>query len=191
MREDAAVLEQQVKRMLADSRSRTLITNFADQWLFLRNLKNSAPDLQAFPDFDDNLRQAMKQETTLLIDSIMREDRSVLDLLTADYTFVNERLARHYGIPNVYGDQFRRVKAPSQERRGILFVDVVRSVRHLDVAAAGPVPDELATVVEGQRKRASRRRDQQDGTPDARPDVGRLSADVRRWLCAEVPSYSF
>src|SRR5439155_26809345 len=109
---DAAVLEQQVKRILADSRSRTLITNFAEQWLFLRNLKNSAPDLENFPDFDDNLRQAMKQETTLLIDSIMREDRSVLGLLNADYTFVNERLARHYGIPNVYGSQFRRVKVP-------------------------------------------------------------------------------
>jgi mono/diheme cytochrome c family protein len=117
---DPAVLEQQVRRMLADSRSKTLITNFAEQWLHLRNLKNSGPDLQAFPDFDDNLRQSMKEETTLFFDSIMREDRSVVDLLNADYTFVNERLARHYGIPNVYGSQFRRIKVPSEARRGLL-----------------------------------------------------------------------
>jgi len=117
---DSAVLEQQVRRMLADGRSRSLIANFAEQWLHLRNLKNSGPDLQAFPDFDDNLRQAMKEETTLFFDSIMREDRSVVDLLNADYTFVNERLARHYGIPNVYGSEFRRVKVPSEARRGLL-----------------------------------------------------------------------
>ena len=106
---DPVVLEQQVKRMLADARSQALVTNFAEQWLHLRNLKSSAPDLEAFPDFDDNLRQAMKEETSLFFDSIVREDRSVVDLLNADYTFVNERLARHYGIPNVYGSQFRRV----------------------------------------------------------------------------------
>jgi hypothetical protein len=117
---DPAVLEQQVKRMLADPRSKALITNFAEQWLHLRNLKNSGPDLQAFPDFDDNLRQAMKEETSLFFDSIMREDRSVVDLLNADYTFVNERLARHYGIPNVYGSQFRRVTVPIEARRGLL-----------------------------------------------------------------------
>ncbi len=117
---DPAVLEQQVRRMLADGRSGSLIANFAEQWLHLRNLKNSGPDLQAFPDFDDNLRQAMKEETTLFFDSIMREDRSVVDLLNADYTFVNERLARHYGIPNVYGSEFRRVKVPSEARRGLL-----------------------------------------------------------------------
>jgi mono/diheme cytochrome c family protein len=117
---DPAVLEQQVKRMLADKRSSALIANFAEQWLFLRNLKNSAPDLENFPDFDDNLRQAMKEETTLFFDSIMREDRSVVDLLNADYTFVNERLARHYGIPNIYGDQFRRVTVQNDTRRGLL-----------------------------------------------------------------------
>jgi mono/diheme cytochrome c family protein len=117
---DNAVLEQQVKRMLADPRSNALIANFAEQWLFLRNLKSSVPDLEAFPDFDDNLRQAMKEETTLFFDSVMREDRSVLDLLNADYTFVNERLAKHYGIPNVYGSQFRRVAVPSDARRGLL-----------------------------------------------------------------------
>jgi hypothetical protein len=106
--------------MLADKRSNAMISNFAEQWLYLRNLKTSSPDLQEFPDFDDNLRSAMKQETTLFFDSIMREDRSVLDLLNADYTFVNERLARHYGIPGIYGSQFRRVKVSSEERRGIL-----------------------------------------------------------------------
>jgi mono/diheme cytochrome c family protein len=117
---DPVVLQQQVKRMLADRRSNALIANFAEQWLFLRNLKAAAPDLEAFPDFDDNLRRAMKEETTLFFDSIMREDRSVLDLLNADYTFVNERLARHYGMPNIYGSQFRRVKVPSEARRGLL-----------------------------------------------------------------------
>jgi hypothetical protein len=114
------VLEQQVKRMLGDARSKALITNFAEQWLHLRNLKSSVPDLEAFPDFDDNLRQAMKEETSLFFDSIVREDRSVVDLLNADYTFVNERLARHYGIPNVYGSQFRRVTVADEARRGIL-----------------------------------------------------------------------
>ena len=117
---EPAVLEQQVKRMLADPKSDTLIDNFAEQWLFLRNLKNASPDLEAFPDFDDNLRQAMRQETKLFFDSIVREDRNVLDLLTADYTFVNERLARHYGMPNVYGSQFRRVQITDETRRGLL-----------------------------------------------------------------------
>jgi hypothetical protein len=114
------VLEQQIKRMLADSRSQALVTNFAEQWLHLRNLKSSSPDLEAFPDFDDNLRQSMKEETSLFFDSIVREDRSVMDLLNADYTFVNERLARHYGIPNVYGSQFRRVTVGNEARRGLL-----------------------------------------------------------------------
>ncbi|HET9833711.1 MAG TPA: DUF1592 domain-containing protein, partial [Vicinamibacterales bacterium] len=117
---DPMVLEQQVKRMLADPRSEALVTNFAEQWLHLRNLKSSTPDLEAFPDFDDNLRQSMKEETSLFFDSIVREDRSVVDLLNADYTFVNERLARHYGIPNIYGSQFRRVKVTDEARRGLL-----------------------------------------------------------------------
>ena len=117
---DPVVLEQQVKRMLVDPRSSALSDNFLEQWLFLRNLKNAAPDLEAFPDFDDNLRQAMRQETKLFFESVMREDRSVLDLMNADYTFVNERLARHYGIPNVYGSQFRRVQVPGESRRGLL-----------------------------------------------------------------------
>jgi hypothetical protein len=117
---DPVVLQQQIKRMLADQKSSALIANFVEQWLFLRNLKTIVPDLEVFPDFDDNLRRAMKEETTLFFDSIMREDRSVMDLLTADYTFVNERLARHYGMPNIYGSQFRRVKVPNDARRGLL-----------------------------------------------------------------------
>ena len=117
---DPAVLEQQVKRMLADDRSEALVKNFAGQWLMLRNLPSVQPDPNEFPNFDDNLRQAFRQETEMFFGSIMREDRNVLDLLTADYTFVNERLAKHYGIPGIYGTQFRRVKDASDERRGLL-----------------------------------------------------------------------
>jgi mono/diheme cytochrome c family protein len=113
-----AVLEQQVRRMLADPRSRALVDNFAGQWLFLRNLAGVKPDMRLFPDFDDNLRQALREETELFFDSIMREDRSVLDLLRAKYTFVNERLAKHYGIPNVYGSRFRRVELGDDSVRG-------------------------------------------------------------------------
>jgi hypothetical protein len=117
---DPVVLEQQVRRMLADKKSETLVTNFADQWLYLRNLKNIQPDFQTFPDFDDNLRQAMKRETELFFGSIISDNRSVMDLLNADYTFVNERLARHYGIPNIYGTDFRRVAITDENRRGLL-----------------------------------------------------------------------
>ena len=117
---DPAVLEQQVRRMLKDARSQSLIANFAGQWLFLRELRNRNPDLLVFPDFDDNLRQAFYRETELLFASIVREDRSVFDLMNADYTFVNERLARHYGIPNVYGSDFRRVAVGNPARRGLL-----------------------------------------------------------------------
>jgi hypothetical protein len=117
---EPAVLERQTRRMLADQKARSLVTNFAGQWLCLRELKNANPDPAEFPDFDDNLRQAFQRETELLFDSILREDRSVLTLLDADYTFVNERLAKHYGIPNVYGPDFRRVAIPIDARRGLL-----------------------------------------------------------------------
>jgi hypothetical protein len=113
-----AVLDQQVRRMLADERSRVLVSNFAEQWLHLRNLSSTTPDMRLFPDFDDNLRQAFRQETQLFFESIMREDRSVLDLLRANYTFVNERLAKHYGIPNVYGSRFRRITFGEDSVRG-------------------------------------------------------------------------
>jgi len=112
------VLEKQVRRMLADSRSRNLASNFAEQWLHLRNLESITPDLRLFPDFDDNLRQAFRKETELFIDNLLREDRSVLDLLKADYTFLNERLAKHYAIPNIYGDRFRRVMLDKDVERG-------------------------------------------------------------------------
>jgi len=113
-----AGIVQQVRRMLADDRSRALVNNFAEQWLYLRNLASTTPDMRLFPDFDDNLRQAFRQETELFFESIMREDRNVLDLLRANYTFVNERLAKHYGIPNVYGSRFRRVTFGDDGVRG-------------------------------------------------------------------------
>jgi mono/diheme cytochrome c family protein len=113
-----AGLERQVTRMLADPRSENLVTNFASQWLHLRNLDAITPDMRLFPDFDDNLRQAFRQETELLVDSVIRENRSVLDLLRANYTFVNERLAKHYGIPNIYGSRFRRVTFGEDAQRG-------------------------------------------------------------------------
>ncbi len=113
-----AVLEKEVRRMLADSRSEALVNNFAEQWLYLRNLASASPDARLFPDFDDNLRQAFRRETEMFFESIMREDRNVLDLLRANYTFVNERLAKHYGIPNVYGSRFRRVTFDEGSVRG-------------------------------------------------------------------------
>jgi hypothetical protein len=114
------VLAQQVRRMLSDPRSEALVTNFAGQWLYLRNLRNFQPNSLDFPDFDDNLRQAMRREAELFFESIMREDRNVLDLMTASYTFLNERLAKHYGVPNVYGSKFRRVVLQYDARRGLL-----------------------------------------------------------------------
>ena len=119
---NAAVLEKQVQRMLADPKSAALITNFTGQWLNVRSLKTSEPVVNLFPDFDDNLRNAYQREVELFFDSIVHEDRRVLDLLDADYTFVNERLAKHYGIQNIYGPQFRRVTLPAalDMRRGLL-----------------------------------------------------------------------
>jgi len=112
------VLEKQARRMLADPRSYNLASNFAGQWLRLRNLESVSPNVRQYPDFDDNLRQAFRQETELFVDSIRREDRSVLDLLKTDYTFLNERLAKHYGIPNVYGSRFRRLTLGADSKRG-------------------------------------------------------------------------
>jgi len=113
-----AVLERQVRRMLADSRSSALVTNFAAQWLYLRDIEAKLPDEVLFQDFDETLRAAMERETELFVDSVFRENRSVADLLTADYTFLNERLAKHYGIPNVRGSYFRRVTLPEGSPRG-------------------------------------------------------------------------
>jgi mono/diheme cytochrome c family protein len=117
---EPAVLEMQVRRMLADPRAQALVDNFAGQWLQLRNVRNVQPNSDLFPDFDDNLRQAFKQETELFFDSIIKEDRNVVDLMTANYTFVNERLAKHYGIPNIYGSRFRRVTLTDERRFGLL-----------------------------------------------------------------------
>ncbi|HZM61382.1 MAG TPA: DUF1592 domain-containing protein, partial [Vicinamibacterales bacterium] len=114
------VLDAQVRRMLADRRSSALVENFAGQWLQIRNLRSTTPDKNDFPNFDDNLRQAFERELDLFFGSIVTEDRNVLDLMTADYTFVNERLAKHYGMPNIYGPQFRRVAVTDDARRGLL-----------------------------------------------------------------------
>ena len=137
---EPAVLETQVQRMLADERSAALIENFAGQWLYLRNVPALIPHEDLYPDFGDALRQAMQRETELFVESVMREDRSVLDLLTADYTFVNERLARHYGIPNVYGSHFRRVTLPDT-RRGLL--------GHASILAATAYPTRTSPVLRG------------------------------------------
>ncbi|HZL92631.1 MAG TPA: DUF1592 domain-containing protein [Vicinamibacterales bacterium] len=115
-----AVLDQQVRRMLADPKSQAFIDNFVGQWLQLRNLKTKQPNSHEFPDFDDNLRQSLGTEAEMFFASIMREDRSVLDLMTANYTFLNERLARHYGVPNIYGTHFRRVTLKDETRYGLL-----------------------------------------------------------------------
>lgn len=115
-----AVLKQQIQRMLADTRSRTLVDNFAAQWLNLGRLNASAPNGEIFPYFDDNLRQAFREETELFFEYVFRNDRPLLELLDADYTFVNERLAKHYGIPNVFGNHFRMVKLSDGTRGGLL-----------------------------------------------------------------------
>ena len=114
------VLEAQVRRMLADPKAGALVQNFAGQWLHIRNLQNIAPNTDEFPDFDNDLRDAFRRETELFFASIVKEDRDVLDLMTADYTFVNERLAKHYGLTGVYGPQFRRVTLAGEARRGLL-----------------------------------------------------------------------
>jgi hypothetical protein len=118
--QNPVVLEQQVRRMLKDDRARALGSNFAGQWLYLRNLRGLQPDADVFPDFDHNLREAAQRETELLFESIVLEDKPVTTLLNADYTFLNERLARHYDVPNVYGTQFRRVAVTNDARKGLL-----------------------------------------------------------------------
>jgi hypothetical protein len=112
------ILATQTRRMLADPRARSLASNFADQWLYLRNLESLTPDVRLFPDFDDNLRHAFRSETELFFESILNDDRSILNLLKADYTYLNERLAKHYGIPGVYGSHFRKVALTPETHRG-------------------------------------------------------------------------
>lgn len=136
-----ATLEQQVRRMLDDPRSDALVKNFAQQWLYLRNLPATSPDGIFYPNWDDELRQGFVRETELLFESIVREDRSVIDLLDADYTFVNERLAKHYGMPNIYGSHFRRVDLGSQfdYRRGLLGQGSFLSVTYTQNFRTSPV----------------------------------------------------
>jgi hypothetical protein len=142
----SGVLERQVRRMLADSRSRALVNNFAEQWLYLRNLASTTPDMRLFPDFDDNLRRAFRRETELFFESMVREDRSILDLLRGNYTFVNGRLAKHYGIPNVYGSRFRRITfeaaGPDGGRRGGL-------LRHGSVLTVTSYATRTSPVIRG------------------------------------------
>lgn len=136
------VLEKQTRRMLADARARTLASNFADQWLHLRNLESLTPDVRLFPDFDDNLRQAFRRESELFFESILQEDRGALNLLKADYTFLNERLAKHYEIAGIYGSHFRRVALKPEDRRGGI-------LRHGSVLAVTSYATRTSPVIRG------------------------------------------
>jgi len=135
-------LERQTRRMLDDPRASNLASNFAGQWLLLRNLEAVSPNPRLYPDFDDNLRQAFRQETELFFDSVLREDRSALDLLSADYTFLNERLARHYGIPGIRGSRFRRVALDADSKRGGL-------LRHGSILAVTSYATRTSPVIRG------------------------------------------
>ena len=135
-------LQKQARRMLADPRSSNIATNFAGQWLHLRSLESFSPNARLFPDFDDNLRRAFREETERFVDSVLRENRSVLDLIRSDYTFLNERLAKHYGIPGVYGTRFRRVQLTESSRRGGL-------LRHGSVLTVTSYPTRTSPVLRG------------------------------------------
>jgi cytochrome c5 len=184
---DPDIYDRQVRRMLADERSRTLVTNFAAQWLFLRNVRLAKPDSFHFPDWDDDLRAALLRETEQFLEYQIRADRGIGELLTADYTFLNERLAKHYGVPNVYGNHFRRVTLKDDDRRGgllghgsILLVTsfanrtspVVRGkwllenfLNYTPPPPPADVPD-LPPVVKGQEARSMRARvEQHRGNP--------------------------
>jgi len=134
--------ERQVQRLLMDDRSRNLASNFAVQWLHLRNLDAITPDLRLFPDFDDNLRKAFRRETELFVENVLREDRGALELLRADYTYLNERLAKHYGIPHVYGERFRRVDLGTDRNRGGL-------LRHGSVLTVTSYATRTSPVIRG------------------------------------------
>ena len=183
--------------MLADERANAIAENFAGQWLYLRNLQSAAPDGIDFSDWDDNLRQAFATETKMFFGNIVRDDRNVLELLTADYAFVNERLARLYGIPNVYGPRFRRVAVPDSNRRGLLgqgsILTVTSTSNRTSLVNRGKWV--LAGVVECSRRlrrhRASTqifRQARRGRRDDARPD-GEASAEptLRRMSCTDGP----
>jgi hypothetical protein len=136
------VLEKQVRRMLADARSQALVTNFASQWLYLRNLDSASPDMRAYLDFDDNLRQSMRRETELFFAHVVKQDKSALELIRADYTFLNERLARHYGIARVYGARFRMVQLDAASHRGGL-------LRQASIHTVTSYPNRTSPVIRG------------------------------------------
>ena len=138
---DRAVLERQVHRMIADPKAKALVSNFAGQWLELRNIREVAPDPEIFPDFDGNLQSAFREETELFVESQVREDRGLMDLLTANYTFVNDRLASHYGIPHVYGSRFRRVTLEGGSRGGLL--------GHGSILTVTSLPNRTSAVLRG------------------------------------------
>jgi hypothetical protein len=127
--------------MLADQRAMALVENFAGQWLFLRNLQSARPDVETFPNFDENLRRSMRRETELFFESIIAEDRSVTDLLSADYTFLNQRLASHYGVPGIYGSHFRRVTLTDEARFGLL--------GHASILTVTSYPNRTSPVLRG------------------------------------------
>ena len=138
---DPSMMERQVRRMLADPRSRSLVKNFVGQWLFLRNIPGMPPDVTAFNYFDDNLREALSKETELVVENEMRDDRSVVNLLKTDYTFVNQRLAEHYGIQDIYGNEFRRIAVTDSKRQGLL--------GHASLMAVTSYPNRTAPTIRG------------------------------------------
>jgi hypothetical protein len=138
---DPSMMERQVRRMLADPRSRSLVKNFVGQWLFLRNIPGMQPDVTAFNYFDDNLREALSKETELVVENEMRDDRSVVNLLKTDYTFVNQRLAEHYGIQDIYGNEFRRIAVTDSKRQGLL--------GHASLMAVTSYPNRTAPTIRG------------------------------------------
>jgi mono/diheme cytochrome c family protein len=138
---DSAMLDKQVRRMLADPRSDSLIKNFVGQWLFLRNIPNIQPDVTIFTYFDDNLREAMGKETEMVVTTSMREDSSIIDLLRTNYTYVNQRLAEHYGIPGIYGNEFRRISVTDPNRMGLL--------GHASISAVTAYPNRTAPTIRG------------------------------------------
>ena len=191
------VLQQQVRRMLADPRSQALVDNFAGQWLFIRNVAMHQPSPEVLFHFDDNLRKAFEQETQLFFESIIRENRSVIDLLDADYTFLNERLARHYGIPGVQGERFRRVSLPADSARAraagkgidsdgdlVSESDLSGHPREMD---SGECVRRAASAAAAERARAQGRERSAEGAADARADGGaprqsrRARAAMPRW----------